>query len=194
MPDGAGRFTVESGGGVLRDKTVRRNADGIVVAAMTLSLRPGSTTVTVGILGSGIEEGRIVVPALTGTPKSIAPVRGGNQQAEIGELLPTRLFVFLSGAEGNSVLGSNVEFGIGSVEGMTAPSQIRTDTLGQAAALWRHGMNEGPHVTSPSVNDRATFTARGLPTESTEESEAAAREPTGLGQARVLPRVRKSGL
>ena len=166
MPDTLVRFRIESGDGVLAEEEVRTNVDGIATTSLTLPIRPGATVILAGVGGASIDEARITVTALPGTPERISRVSGNGQTADVGELLPTRLFVFVSDAEGNPVPNAEVRFRVASGEGVTAPSQSRTDSLGQASALWRLGMEDGEQrltASSTAFSGVVTFRATGRP-------------------------------
>ena len=176
MGDTLVHFEVESGDGILTEEDVRTNSDGIATTLVTLPSLPGLTVIVAVVPGTGVEEGRIEVSAVPGEPARITAVSGDGQAAEVGELLPTRVFVFVSDSEGNPVPNASVRFDVASGEGVTAPSQTRTDSLGQASALWRLGMEDGrQRLTASSLgfSGEVTFTATARPRTGTDPDDLA---------------------
>jgi hypothetical protein len=166
-------FTVESGEAVLSESRVRTTVDGIATTSLALPLHPSETIVTAQVLGSAVEAGRIFATARPGTPTGIQAVAGGGQEAEVGQLLPTRVVVAVTDAEGNPVPGTVIRFRIDTGEGLTAPSQTRTDAQGRASALWRLGIQDGPQrlvASSPFLEGEVAFTATGTPRQTVDRS------------------------
>jgi alpha-tubulin suppressor-like RCC1 family protein len=163
------RFRVETGDGSLAEPLdVRSNADGLAVTTLTLPSRPSETVVMAGVPGSTLEEASIVARAIPGTPERIEIASGDDQEAEVGQLLPTRLVIRLTDAQGNPIPEASVQFRVASGNGLTAPSQTRTDSIGEASALWRLGSVAGPQrlvASTPYFEDEVTFvaTATGQP-------------------------------
>jgi len=88
-------------------------------------------------------------------------------------VLPTRLEVIVADAQGNPVPGVPVRFRVDSGEGMTAPSQTRTDATGRASALWRLGMEDGPQrlvAASPLLGSEVAFNATATARETVDRS------------------------
>lgn len=192
-PGGAGMadtlvvFAVESGNGRLDRQEARTSPDGIAVTFLRLPQRPGRTIVTASLPGSELDDARITATALPGPPEDISIVSGDDQEAEIGRLIPSRAFVRVVDAEGNPVPGVLVTFRVGSGEGMTAPSQTETDSLGQASALWRLGMVEGEQTliaSASGLGERITFRATGTPQATLEIDNPAPVETSAVTVAR----------
>jgi alpha-tubulin suppressor-like RCC1 family protein len=83
----------------------------------------------------------------------------------MGDLLPDRLFVQVTDESGNPVPNAEVRFSVEMGEGVTAPTQTRTDPNGRASALWRLGTMVGAHRLSATATDAGasvTFSATGL--------------------------------
>lgn len=136
-------FTVESGSGVLQDSEVTTSNDGIAVNFIRLSAQPGVTVVAANLPDSELAPALFKAVATPGNPASVARIAGNGQQAEVGRLLPDRAAVQVRDADGNPVPQALVTFSVGSGDGIAAPSQARTDSMGEASALWRLGPLEG---------------------------------------------------
>jgi len=172
-------FRVAEGNAVLSEPDVRTNGEGIAVATFALPSRPGTSTVVVSVPGSTLPESRLILRAAPGRPARIASVSGSGQAANIGELLPQRVFVSIVDAQGNPVPGASVRFRVTSGDGVVAPSQARSDSLGQASALWRLGMEHGEQdllAFSPDVDGEVSFTAMATPRDTFEGDAAVASE------------------
>lgn len=159
-------FRIQEGGGELEGTEARTDEDGVARTSLRLPSRPGRTLVVAGVAGSQIQEGSIAVDAVPGTPTSIAAVSGNGQTAGVGGLLPERPAIRVSDANGNPVPGVVISFRVRSGDGMAAPSQVRTDSLGRASALWRLGMEDGTQELAAAVPQLAAevvFTALATP-------------------------------
>lgn len=180
-------FQVESGNGVLVETDVRTNADGIATTLLTLPAQPGLTVVLATMRGTAIDETRIEVDAIPGPPERMSIVSGNGQSAEVGELLPTRVFISVSDALGNPVPNAAIRFQIPEGDGVTAPSQARTDSLGQASALWRLGREDGTQrLTASSLGfpGEVTFSATARPSTTVDPDDLA---PIESGPIVVAP-------
>lgn len=193
------RFTVETGDGTLQSQEVRTTAEGIAVNFVRLPTRPGPTTVVASIPDSPPHETSLTAVALPGAPARLSMASGNNQEAEVGGLVPDRLFVTVLDSRGNPVPGAVVTFRVGSGEGQLAPAQTRADSLGQASAIWRLGMIEGEQTLVASVSsldDQVTFRATATPAATLElDNSRAETEPVtvrpnrfavGVGHACIL--------
>lgn len=165
------RFSIETGGGTLQSEEVQTTAEGIAVNFVRLPSRPGRTAVVASIPDSPPHEASLTAVALPGAPARISMVSGNDQEAEVGGLVPDRLYVGVVDGRGNPVPGAVVTFRIGSGEGQMAPAQTRADSLGQASAIWRLGMVEGEQTLVASVSSldqQVTFRATATPAQTLE--------------------------
>ena len=154
-------FRVTQGGGLLELDAARTDAEGVARTVLFLPRRAGLVGVVAEIAGT---ESRttIAVEARAGVPERIAATDGDLQTAEVGELLPVRLAVTVVDSDGNAVPGADVRFEVLSGGGIAAPSRARTDSLGQASALWRLGPEPGAQQLSAAsaiLGSGVTFTA-----------------------------------
>ena len=159
-------FAIESGQGFVETSIVRADSLGIASTRFTLPDRPGSSVVRATLVGNDSTTTQITAVALTGGADAIVIARGNNQEALIGELLATRIHVRILDAEGNPVPNAEVRFRITEGEGITAPTQTRTDSIGEASALWRLGMIAGAQRLEAVSSDNLeviVFSARALP-------------------------------
>jgi alpha-tubulin suppressor-like RCC1 family protein len=159
-------FSIRSGVGLLETSLVRTDSDGLASTRFTLPPRPGTTILMASFAGSEATNATITVRTLPGSVARIEAVTGDGQEALIGDLAPTRPLVRLVDAEGNPVPNTEVRFEVTEGGGMTAPTRTRTDSLGQASALWRLGMTDGAQrleATSPELLTGVTFSASALP-------------------------------
>ena len=166
LPDTLVLFGIESGDGTLGTAEVRTDVEGRAATSVLLPLRPGTTIVTAAVSGSSIPEARIAVRALPGAPAQMSVLAGSGQAGEVGELLPVRPSVRIVDAADNPVPGVPVNFVVRSGDGLLAPTQTRTDSLGRASALWRLGVVEGTQTvaaTSPLMATEALFSATARP-------------------------------
>jgi len=166
MADTLIRYTVESGVGFLETSLVRTGSDGLASTRFTLPPRPGTTVILASLTGSETTGVPITVTATPGGVARIESVSGNRQRALIGDLIPERVFVRLLDAEGNPVPNAEVRFEVTLGNGMTAPTRTRTDSLGQASALWRLGMTDGAQqleAISADVLAVVAFSATALP-------------------------------
>lgn len=164
MADTLVRFRVEGGDGAVIEEEVRTDASGVAATEVLLPRTPGTTVVVAEV--PGIPEMRVPVEARPGAPERIAAVAGIGQSTEVGELLPTRVAVVVTDSFDNPVPGALVSFSVRSGDGIAAPSRKVTDSMGQASALWRLGMQEGEQVlaaTSPGLATEALFRATARP-------------------------------
>lgn len=160
-------FQVESGEGTLSEFVAETDEDGVAETAFNLPERPGSSVITAFLDEARFNVGRIIVTAMPGFASTIQAVSGNGQQALVGDLLPNRLYVAIRDAEGNPVPHAEVRFQADEGNGIVAPTQTRTDSLGRASTMWRLGMQDGPQtlqVVSPDVmSSVVTFSATGNP-------------------------------
>lgn len=160
-------FIVDSGEGRLENAEVATSSDGIAVNFIRLPETPGVTHVTASLPGSVLTPLQFKAVAKAGAPASVARVSGDGQEAEVGRLLPDRAAVRVLDAGGNPVPEALVTFQVASGDGIAAPSQARTDSLGEASALWRLGPIEGEQTLTARVLDvdrDIVFTATATPT------------------------------
>lgn len=167
IPDTLVQFQVVQGGGLLELDASRTDTEGVARTVLFLPRRAGLVVVNAELAGT---ESRttIAVEARAGVPERLTATDGDLQAAEVGELLPVRLGVMVVDSDGNAVAGSEVRFEVLSGGGQTAPSRARTDSLGQASALWRLGPEAGTQQLSAAstvLGSGVTFsaTARGRP-------------------------------
>ncbi|MDH3272233.1 MAG: Ig-like domain-containing protein [Gemmatimonadota bacterium] len=159
-------FVIEAGDGTLLTEEVRTSRDGIAVNFVRLPSQPSRTLVQASVAGADLTPARIVALAVPGPPERASIAAGSNQEAEVGRIVPNRLVVAIADSSGNPVPGALVSFTVRSGDGVTAPSQTRTDSLGQASALWRLGMIEGEQTLVAAVSGIAqpvTFRATAKP-------------------------------
>lgn len=171
LADTALTFTVESGDAILRNEEARTTNEGIAVNFLDLPERPGATTVLVTLPGFEIPPTRIVAITHPAPPARIVMSGGNGQEAEMGRLLPDRASVTIYDSVGNPVPGAIVTFRVTSGNGVRAPGQTETDSLGRAGALWRLGMVEGEQTLVASTSRlgrEITFTANATPSASLE--------------------------
>lgn len=157
---------VEEGGGVLQASEVRTDSLGIARTDLALPTIAGTTLVLADLAGSSIETARLVFTAIPGAPEKIAAVDGEGQSGGVGDLLPARLFVLVSDSLDNPVPDVQVNFRVLGGNGMTAPTQTRTDSAGQASALWRLGNADGSQqlaASSPAFSEEVIFSATAQP-------------------------------
>jgi hypothetical protein len=160
-------FRVTQGGGLLELEAARTNADGVARTVVLLPRRVGLTVVTAELAGADAAT-TLAVETLAGVPERIVPDGGDLQEAEVGELLPERLAVSILDGDQNPVPGADVRFQVLAGGGIAAPTRARTDSLGQASALWRLGPEPGTQrleATSTALGAAVAFTAtaRGRP-------------------------------
>jgi alpha-tubulin suppressor-like RCC1 family protein len=160
-------FRVVQGGGLLELDAVRTDSAGIARTVLVLPRRVGPMLVGAELQGTDARA-TIAVETLAGVPSEIRAIEGNQQTAEVGELLPVRTTVVLVDGDGTPVPGAEVRFEVLSGGGISAPRSARTDSLGQASALWRLGPEPGTQqlsAMSPTLGSGITFeaTARGRP-------------------------------
>lgn len=167
VPDTTVSFQIESGLGTLSQFVSETDEDGVAETDFLLPERPGSSVVTAFLDEGRFNVGRIVVTAMPGFASTIEAVSGNGQRALVGDLLPNRLYVRIADTEGNPVPHAEVRFQVDDGNGIVAPTQTRTDSLGRASTMWRLGMEDGPQtlqVVSPDVmSSIVTFNATGDP-------------------------------
>lgn len=188
VPDTTVSFQVESGLGTLNQFVAETDEDGVAHTEFVLPERPGSSVVTAFLDEGRFNVGRIVVTAMPGFASTIEAVSGNGQRALVGDLLPNRLFVMIEDSEGNPVPHAEVRFQVEDGNGIVAPTQTRTDSLGRASTMWRLGLQDGTQtlqVVSPDVmSSVVTFTATGDPRATLESPENA---PVETRPVRVAP-------
>ncbi|MGE0159718.1 MAG: hypothetical protein AB7T31_09935 [Gemmatimonadales bacterium] len=160
-------FQVVQGSGLLELDAVRTDSTGMARTVLILPRRVESVIVGAELQGT-TTRATIAVEALAGVPARMRLLEGDQQTAEVGELLPERAAVMLLDEDGNPVAGAEVRFEVVSGGGISAPRSARTDSLGQASALWRLGPEPGTQeltALSPTLGSALTFraTARGRP-------------------------------
>lgn len=78
-----------------------------------------------------------------GTPAAISIVRGNNQSATVGSILPDSLVVKVVDREGRPVPSQSVSFEVIAGGGSVAPDDARTDANGLAGTSWTLGTGAG---------------------------------------------------
>jgi len=154
-------FRVVQGGGLLELDAARTDSAGIARTVLLLPRRVGSILVGAEVPGTEARA-TISVAAQSGVPSRMRLLDGDLQTAEVGELLPVRTSVLLVDDEGNPVPGAEVRFEVVAGGGIAAPSRARTDSLGQASALWRLGPEPGTQelsAVSTTLGSSLTFRA-----------------------------------
>jgi hypothetical protein len=154
-------FRVNQGGGLLELDAARTDSEGVARTVLFLPRRAGLVVVMAEIAGTDTRT-NIAVETLAGVPDRIAIADGNLQEAEVGELLPVRLAVTILDADGNPVPGTDVRFEVLAGGGLAAPSRARTDSLGNASALWRLGPEPGTQTLSAAssvLGSSVSFTA-----------------------------------
>jgi alpha-tubulin suppressor-like RCC1 family protein len=154
-------FQVAQGGGLLELDAVRTDSAGLARTVLVLPRRVGPLVVGVELEGTAARA-TITVEALPGVPSAIRTIEGNLQSAEVGELLPVPATVMLIDEDGNPVTGAEVRFEVLSGGGISAPRSARTDSLGQASARWRLGLEPGTQrlsALSPTLGSAITFEA-----------------------------------
>ncbi|MEQ1856710.1 MAG: hypothetical protein ABL963_09575 [Longimicrobiales bacterium] len=167
LPDTLVQFRVTQGGGLLEFDAARTDAEGVARTVLLLPRRAGLVVVTAEIAGADTQT-TIAVEAHAGIPDHIAATDGDLQEGEVGELLPVRLAVTVLDSDGNAVPGSEIRFEVVAGGGIAAPTRARTDSLGEASALWRLGPEAGTqqvNAASSALGTSLSFTAtaRGRP-------------------------------
>jgi alpha-tubulin suppressor-like RCC1 family protein len=159
-------FRVVQGGGLLELEAARTDSAGFARTLLLLPRRVGSVLLGAEVPGTRARAS-IVVEARSGVPSLMQMLEGDLQTAEVGELLPVRTAVQLVDEDGNPVPGADVRFEVLSGGGIAAPGRARTDSLGQASALWRLGPEPGTQELQAvsAIGAPLTFraTARGRP-------------------------------
>jgi alpha-tubulin suppressor-like RCC1 family protein len=161
------QFRVTQGGGLLELDAARTDAEGIARTVLMLPRRAGLVAVAAELSGTDARV-TIAVEARAGVPEDMRALEGDLQEGEVGELLPVRLAVTVLDSDGNAVPGAEVRFEVVGGGGITAPTRARTDSLGEASALWRLGPEPGTQqvrAASPALGTSLAFTAtaRGRP-------------------------------
>jgi hypothetical protein len=162
LPDTTLTFEVESGSGEVVEVTGVTDERGIASTTVALPRRPGTSVVRATLADSTVTAGRMTVQAEAGAPASISSVSGSGQQVPVGELLPNRVVVIVTDADGNPVPNAEIQFSVEPRYGLAAPTRTRTDERGQASALWRVGNAPGTQRLSAISSDMlqgVTFTA-----------------------------------
>lgn len=177
-------FEVDGGVGTLSADEVRTDRMGVARTTLTMPSQPGEARVRAALEGADIVPRWFTVVARSGEPTAMVAVEGDAQEADAGDLLPERLAVEVTDAEGDPVTGVDVLFEVESGGGLAAPSRARTDSLGRASAIWRLGGEAGAQTlaaTSPALSEAVTFTA----TASAVETDVASVEATQTTEAAV---------
>ena len=156
------RFTVDRGGGNLAADEVWTDRGGIARTTVLTPNRPASVLVRASLDGQEAPSTHFTIVTRVGAAAALRAVRGDDQVQDAGGLLPERLGVRVTDAAGLPVPGVEVRFEVGSGGGLSAPSVARTDSLGQASAIWRLGSAPGRQLltaSAPSMGARVVFTA-----------------------------------
>lgn len=155
------QFRITQGGGLLELDAARTDNEGVARTVLHLPRRAGLVAVAGELVGTDVRT-TIAVDALAGVPSRLRMLNGDRQEAEVGELLPSRLVVTVRDADGNPVTGADIRFEVLAGGGIAAPTRARTDSLGQASALWRLGPEPGTQqleAASTVLGTSLTFTA-----------------------------------
>jgi alpha-tubulin suppressor-like RCC1 family protein len=162
LPDSLVRFRVFSGPAAVVTTEARTDARGVARTTVLLPQRPGTTVIEAELAGSSMPSARIAARAIPGAPARITEIDGDDQSGEMGEMLPVRLAVAVFDRYRNRVPAARVQFSVASGQGLVAPQEARTDSLGETSAVWRLGMTLGEQevaATLPGLDARVVFTA-----------------------------------
>lgn len=158
------QFVVVDGSATLDPDRTRTDSMGIARTTVALPDRVGENLIVARLYGSELET-RVSLRAEPGPPARVTAASGNGQEAEVTELLPVRPSVIVTDRNGNPVPGVEVLFSVASGEGSAAPARMLTDSLGQASAMWRLGIETGTQELEASVRSTGssvTFRANAL--------------------------------
>ncbi|MEJ2186733.1 MAG: hypothetical protein P8Z36_12445 [Gemmatimonadota bacterium] len=156
VADGLVRFRIAEGAGVLARDTIRTDAEGLARASFVLPSVPGRAVVTAQLVGADLPVARFSVTSRPERPRNAVIADGNQQTAPPGSLLPQRLGVRVTDAEGRPVPGVEVRFHVVGGGGDVAPSRVQTDAAGYASTRWRLGSMPGDQhvaVLVPAIDD-----------------------------------------
>lgn len=147
------QFRIVEGSGTLRVDTVRTDSEGLAQASLVLPSVPGRVVVAADLVDLNLPGARFFVTARPRAPRSAVIVQGNGQRASPGNVLPQRIGVRVTDAEGAPVPGVEVRFHVVGEGGVVAPSRVETDASGTAMAQWRLGGTPGDQHVAALVPD-----------------------------------------
>src|SRR5262249_79796 len=137
IPNRTVTFAVTAGGGSLSVLTVNTNSQG--QASTTLTLGPGTNTVTAtppGLSGSPVT---FNATSQSGPPTGLTLMSGNNQSGSVGQALSNPLVVKVTDANGNAVSGVAASFAVtsggGTLTGGITQVNVNTDANGLASVI-----------------------------------------------------------
>ena len=148
---------VGSTSGSVAPDTVTTNADGRAGVRWTLGPTAGSQTLSATIVGPSSPAPLSIVVAATagaGGVASFTAVRGNNQSATAGSLLPDSLVVRATDANGNPVGGVNVAWTL-TGGGSVSAASTQTGPDGFTGVLRTLGPTAGPQTTTATASGAA---------------------------------------
>jgi hypothetical protein len=157
--DGAGRpvaqarvmFAPTSGTGAsISPAAVTTDNDGRASAEWSLGTAAGSYTAEARVEGSTVEPARFTAFAAAGVVARIAPVKGDEQMAPAGTVLPDSLVVRATDAAGNPVEGVGVAWSANG-GGSVSDAASATDRDGRAGTVRTLGPAAGDQTTTAAV-------------------------------------------
>ncbi|MEO8522435.1 MAG: Ig-like domain-containing protein, partial [Acidobacteriota bacterium] len=150
-------FAVSGAGGSVSPDTVSTNANGLAAVRWVLGAAAGAQTLTARVIGPNVPQGLSATAsaaAASGGAAAIAAVKGANQTATAGSLLPDSLVVRVTDANGNPVAGIDVSWSATGGGSVSAPT-VATGADGRAGVLRTLGATAGPQATTASVGSIA---------------------------------------
>lgn len=148
---------VGAASGSVAPATVTTNADGRAGARWTLGTTAGLQTLNATVVGANLPEPLSVAVNATagaGGLASFSAVRGNNQTATAGSLLPDSLVVRATDANGNAVAGVAVAWAI-TGGGSVSAASTQTGPDGLTGVLRTLGPNAGPQTTTATASGAA---------------------------------------
>jgi hypothetical protein len=142
-------FSASGKAGSFSNPNAITDSSGTAITSYTLSVNPGTYTVTAA--SPGYASATFVITATLGGPTTESISSGNSQKAPVTSMLPLPLKVRVKDAKGNGVSGILVSFSDGGAGGTLSSSTATTDSSGFAGTSYTTGTKSGAVAITASV-------------------------------------------